>query len=113
MTEDQNESELLGVNKLMDAVREWDDLNQDFGHGEEYWQLMNLNYYLGSKYLVGVEGRRIRNRSVKKEAWLLNESVCGFWLVITKDDNVNSKYQRTMRAPLISSCFKATLMGGH
>lgn len=23
-----------GVNKLMDVVREWDDLNQDFGGGE-------------------------------------------------------------------------------
>ena len=34
MTEDQNEDELLGVNKLMDVVREWDDLNQDCGHGE-------------------------------------------------------------------------------
>lgn len=33
MTEDQNE-DVQGVNKLMDAVREWDDLNQDFGHGE-------------------------------------------------------------------------------
>lgn len=25
MTEDQNEDELLGVNKLMDVVRKWDD----------------------------------------------------------------------------------------
>lgn len=34
MTEDQNEVLTVRVNKLMDAVREWDDLNQDFGHGE-------------------------------------------------------------------------------
>ena len=25
MNEDQNEDELLGVNKLMDVVRKWDD----------------------------------------------------------------------------------------